>query len=545
MSQVYVLLFLTSIFSLATWSQESVELASINADAIVDMRSIRGMELLKAQWRYAPARFVDANFKAPGPGIKDPLFLYPTGKDIITQNLNVRAGAIDFDDSLWELLNPSTLEERRGTGLGSFAWYRTKITIPEKFGKIPALGATLVFEIVVDDYAEIWVNGKLEKSFGQSGGQVIKGFNARNRVFLTNYANPGEVFTIAVFGINGPISDLPDNYIWLRSCTLDVHQNYGAEKVGESVGRIVQYHPKLKEIIAEDEKTQLLVDGFQFIEGPVWHPDGYLLFSDPNANVVYKFDPQNYDVSVFITKSGYAGLDIGEYHQPGSNGLGIDPQGRLVVCQHGNRQVIRHEQKGPIMVLSDNFEGKRLNSPNDLVIKADGVIYFTDPPYGLPEAFDDARKELEHQGIYRINNGKTELLSKALGGPNGITFSPNEKYLYVGNWDIRDIYNTKTVWRFPLQPDGTLGAGSIFYNFDQSEEAEAIDGLEVDNQGNLFVSAPGGVWILDEEAKLLGKIVTPQRPSNMSWGDDGKSLYLTARSCLYKIRVKTGIDNNK
>lgn len=521
--------------------QESMELARVNADAIVDMRTQKGMDLLNAQWRYAPTRFVDTDFNAPGPSKTDPLPLYPTGKKVTTQNLEIKANASDFDDSGWETIGPETMEARRGTGLGSFAWYRTIITVPETFGQIASPGTTLVFEIVVDDYAEVWVNGKLNKTFGQSGGQVIKGFNARNRVLITDDAQPGEKFSIAVLGINGPLADLPDNYIWLRSCTLDVYSDYEGKKDNNSVGRMVQYDSALENIVSKDEPVVLLADGFQFIEGPVWHPDGFLLFSDPNANVIYKFEPFNQNVSVYITKSGYTGLDIGEYHQPGSNGLALDKEGRLVVCQHGNRQVIRHERKGPITVLSDGYEGKRLNSPNDLIIKSDGTVYFTDPPYGLPKAFDDKAKELSYQGIYRIVDGRTELLSDDLGGPNGIAFSPNEKYLYVGNWDIRDIYNTKTVWRFPVLPNGKLGQGSIFYNFDQTEESEAIDGIEVDKSGNLFVSAPGGVWILNSDGKLLGKIVTPQRPANMAWGDDGKSLYLTAHDSLYKLRVKTGI----
>ncbi|MEM7552596.1 MAG: SMP-30/gluconolactonase/LRE family protein [Cyanobacteria bacterium P01_A01_bin.84] len=539
----FVLLVFVSFFHAQIFSQESVELASVNADAIVDMRTKEGMGLLKAIWRYSPAKFVDTNFNAPGPSNKDPLLLYPTGKKITTQSLDVQAKDVDYNDTSWPEINPETMEERRGTGLGSFAWYRTKVTVPEKFGKVSARGTTLIFEIVVDDYAEVWVDGKLKKTFGQSGGQVIKGFNARNRVFLTKNATPGQQISIAVLGINGPLSDLPDNYIWLRSCTLDVHSNYTEQKSNEKLGRIVQYHPDLTDIVSKDQHVELLAKGFQFIEGPVWHPSGFLLFSDPNANVIYKYEPYTDNVSIYITKSGYNGIDIGDYHQPGSNGLAIDSKGRLIVCQHGNRRIVRHERKGPVSILSDNYQEKRLNSPNDLAIKSDGTIYFTDPPYGLPNAYNDKHKELPFQGIYRIADGKTHLLSKEIGGPNGIAFSPNEDYLYVGNWDIRDIYNSKTVWRYPVMPNGNLGKGTVFYNFDQTEEAEAIDGIKVDSKGNLFVSAPGGVWILNNNGKLLGKIITPERPANMTWGDDGKSLYMTAHGSLYKLIVKTGKNN--
>jgi len=369
---------------------------------------------------------------------------------------------------------------------------------------------------------------------------VIKGWNARNRVVLTQDAQPGQQFQIAVLGINGPLADLPQNYIWIRSATLDFYSNYPQPDAWQHLGNIVQINPELEQVIDPKAKIEKLADGFQFTEGPVWHPEGYLLFSDPNTNVIYKYSPVSGNVSIYLTKSGYTGFNIGEYHQPGSNGLAIDAEGRLIVCQHGNRRVIRHEKKGPISVLSDQYEGKRLNSPNDVVIKSDGSIYFTDPPYGLPQAFQDARKELSVQGVYRIKDGKTELLATDLGGPNGIAFSPDEKFLYVSNWDIRDIHNTKTLWRFPLLADGKLGKGEVFFNMNQTDDDEALDGIKVDKKGYVFASAPGGVWIISPEGKYLGKIIGPERPANMAWGDDGKTLYLTAHTGLYKIRTKNG-----
>ncbi len=159
----------------------------------------------------------------------------------------------------------------------------------------------------------------------------------------------------------------------------------------------------------------------------------------------------------------------------------------------------------------------------------------------MPKAYNDAKKELNFQGVYRIKNGKTELLSTDLGGPNGIAFSPDEQYLYVSNWDIRDIHNTKTLWRFPVQADGTLGKGEIFFDMNKTDDDEALDGIKVDNQGYIFASAPGGVWIISPQGRYLGKIIGPERPANMAWGDaDGKTLYLTAHTGLYKIRTKNG-----
>jgi gluconolactonase len=186
------------------------------------------------------------------------------------------------------------------------------------------------------------------------------------------------------------------------------------------------------------------------------------------------------------------------------------------------------------------MDGKKLNSPNDVVLRSDGSVYFTDPPYGLPGLFDDPKKETPHQGVYMVKNGKTTLLTTDLGGPNGIAFSPDEKYLYLGNWDIRDIHNTKTVWRYEVQTDGTLKNGKIFFDWNLTEDDEAIDGIKVDKAGNLFVSAPGGVWIISPEGKLLGKIVTPERAANMAWGDDGKTLYLATHTSLHKLKVLTG-----
>lgn len=529
------------VFSLAGLNaQEQRELAIGQPDAIVDLRTKEGTAIVKTEWRYSDAHIVEADFKKPGPKEPDPLPLYPTGGKLKTHDIHPKAGAADFDDSKWEVLDPTSLEVRRGSGLLSFNWYRLNVTIPEKVGNMSTAGATVVFEIVMDDYSEIWVNGKLNKTFGQSGNGVASGWNARNRVFLTNNAKPGEVFQLAILGTNGPIADLPENYIWVRSATLDFYKEYPSNPDWKGLGEMVFFDKQLHDVIAEGTKIEKLADGFQFTEGPVWHPDGYLLFSDPNANVIYRYDPTSRNVSIYMTKSGYTGTDVGNYHQPGSNGLAIDSEGRLLVCQHGNRRVVRHEKKGPVTVLADNWQGKKLNSPNDLVLKSDGTVYFTDPPYGLPMNYADPKKETPNQGVYRIVNGKAELLSTDLGGPNGIAFSPDEKWLYVGNWDIRDIWNTKTVWRFPVNTDGTLGKGKVFFNFNQTDVDEAIDGIKVDMAGNLFVSAPGSVWVLSPDARILGKIIGPERPANMAWGDDGKTLYLTAHTGLYKIRVKTG-----
>jgi len=537
-----VLLFLLSnLFLTQTAAQEQRDLAIGQAVAIADLRTNEGISALNATWKFHEASIAEAAFKRPGPSQNDPMPLYPTGKAVITHSLNPKAGAANFDDKTWETLDPTTLETRRGSGLLSFVWFRINITIPENLGAFQTPGATAILEIVADDYAEIFVNGKLSKAFGQAGGGTISGWNARNRVLLTNDAKPGQQFQIAILCANGPFADLPENYIWLRSATVDFYKKYPQNADWQDVGHLVQIESSFQSVISPDANVEKLADGFQFTEGPVWHPDGFLLFSDPNTNVIYRFEPLSQNVSVYMTKSGYTGFDIGEYHQPGSNGLAIDAEGRLIVCQHGNRRVVRHEKKGPVTVLSDNIQGQKLNSPNDLVLKSDGTLYFTDPPYGLPKNYSDPKKETPNQGVYRLKNGKTELLSTELGGPNGIAFSPDERYLYVSNWDIRDIHHTKTLWRFELDGDGKLTNGKVFFDFSFTDGDEALDGVKVDRAGNLFVSAPGGVWVLSNEGKYLGKITAPERPANMAWGDaDGKTLYLTAHSGLYKIRTLNG-----
>jgi gluconolactonase len=276
-----------------------------------------------------------------------------------------------------------------------------------------------------------------------------------------------------------------------------------------------------------------LADGFLFTEGPVWVPDGYLLFSDPNANTVYRWSDDD-GLSVFRTKSGYSGVDIGDYGQPGSNGLAVDREGRLTINEHGNRRVTRLEKNGVLTVLADRYEGRRLNSPNDLVYKSDGSLYFTDPPFGLPKFFADPRKELAHSGIYRLADGRLSLLATDLTGPNGLAFSPDEQYLYVGNWDEKK----KVVMRYEVQPDGTLRAGTVFFDMTSAPGEDALDGVKVDREGNLYVSGPGGLWILSAAGKHLGTIGGAIHAHNFAWGDaDGRTLYLTARSGLYRIRL--------
>ena len=223
-----------------------------------------------------------------------------------------------------------------------------------------------------------------------------------------------------------------------------------------------------------------------------------MLFSDPNSNTIYKYSPEDDgQLAVFREKSGYEGADIAEYGQPGSNGLTFDPKGRLTINQHGNRRVVRLEEDGELTVLADKFEGKRLNSPNDLVYRSDGTLYLTDPPFGLPKLFDDRRKELPFSGVFAVKDGNVRLVAKDFTGPNGIAFSPDEKFLYVGNWDEKK----KVVMRYEVQPDGALKNGKLFFDMTSAPGEDALDGMKVDKAGNLYVSGPGGLWILSAGGK--------------------------------------------
>jgi gluconolactonase len=514
-------------FTGATFAQITSDVPVSKPAAVINLATREGISLVRGAWRYSDANVIEVNHHSVGPDLK------PSGPPNRTYDITPKAGASDFDDSNWTLLDPEELMSRRSTGLLSFNWYRLQVTIPEKIGKFDPTGSDVVFEIVVDDYSEVWVNGKLPLVLGQTGGQLIKGFNSPNRVLLAHDAKPGQKFQIAVFGANGPLSNPPGNFIWVRSATLDFFkpgQSGNFQKVKTVIDR---KDPLLDEIVAANAQVEKVAGGFEFIEGPIWFDDGYLLFSDPNNNVIYRWSPDG-QVSVYRTKSGYSGTDIGEYGQPGSNGLTLDQDGRLTIAEHGNHRISRLEKNGVLTVLADRYEGKRLNSPNDLVYKSDGTLYFTDPPFGLPKFYDDSRKELPYSGIFCLKDGKLKLLNTDLLGPNGLAFSPDEKYLYVGNWDVKK----KAVTRFPVLQDGTLGEGELFFDMTSAAGEEALDGLKVDKKGNLYVSGPGGVWILSSEGKHLGTLQTPELPANFAWGDaDGKTLYMTSRSSLYRIRI--------
>lgn len=523
---------------------------SVLPDAVVDLRTTEGTSRVKAQWRYSDTHIHEIEHRSVGPDLK------ASGPANRTFDFTPDARAKNFDDSNWEIIPADSLERRRGNGRLCFNWYRLNITIPEKVADFDTRGSTVVFEVVMDDYAEVWVDGNLPFVLGQNGGGVASGWNAPNRVVLTRNAQPGQQIQIAVLGINGPISNHPDTYIWVRGATLDFYRAGRLSRVREVKLEVDRKDPALDSIVPTNAKLERLADGFTFTEGPVWidgeplslpsataspsdgqkdgvRGEGYLLFSDPNNNTIYRCTSEG-EVSVYLTKSGYSGENIGEYRQPGSNGLTTDEQGRLTICQHGNRRVVRIEKNGLTTVLADKFNGKRLNSPNDLVYRSDGALFFTDPPFGLPKFADDPRREQPHFGVYSVKDGKVQLVSTDFDGPNGLALSPDEKFLYVGTWNTKNA----VVNRYPVNVDATLGKGELFFDLTTPGAEDAIDGIKVDRAGNVFVSGPGGLWVFSPAGKHLGTLRGPEHPHNMAWGDtDRQTLYLTAQTGIYRIRL--------
>jgi gluconolactonase len=514
---------------MVAFAQTTPPVPAVNAESVVDLRTAAGVSLVQGQWRYTDAQIASVPFRVAGPDRK------PSGPADIAHQLQPAALAENFDDSQWQAIAPESLEDRRGTGKVSFNWYRIHVTIPQRLGKVDPTGDDVVFEIVMDDYSEIAVNGKMTTVLGQVGGGTIAGWNAPNRVVVAHDVRPGQQFTIAVLGINGPISQAPENYIWVRSATLDFYRPGKIERVvADAGGTIKRIDPALNAILPADATIQKVATGFEFTEGPVWVRDGnYLLFSDPNANMIYRWNPDDGIVSIYRAKSGYAGLDIGEYVQPGSNGLTLDAQGRLTVDEMGRRRVTRIEKNGTVTVLADNYQGKRFNSPNDLVYRSDGALYFTDPPFGLPKVFDDPRKELPYSGVFCVINGQVKLVSTDFTGPNGLAFSPDEKYLYVDDWDAHH----KAINRYEVQPNGDLTNGVLWADLTNEAGEDALDGMKVDKLGNVYVAGPTGLWIFNPAGKVIGRIIPPEEPHNLTWGDaDGKTLYIAALTSIYRVR---------
>lgn len=302
---------------------------------------------------------------------------------------------------------------------------------------------------------------------------------------------------------------------------------------------ITSLDPRFDQLVPKDAKLEKIVDGFTWVEGPVWHKQGgYLLFSDIPANAVYQWTSGK-GVSLFLKNSGYSSATPFTGKEPGSNGLTLDVQGRLVLCRHGDRQIGRLESNGTIVPLADHYDGHKINSPNDLVFKSNGDLYFTDPPFGLPHAFADSSKA-PVQGVYRLSkDGELTLLIHDIKAPNGIAFSPDEKTLYVSDVDPK-----RAAWlAYDVKLDGTVTNGRVLFDATRWRKDPFFgpDGFKVDREGNLFGARPGGLSVIASDGTLLGIIETGQPTSNVAWGEDGQTLFITGGSSVYRLRLTTGV----
>jgi len=305
----------------------------------------------------------------------------------------------------------------------------------------------------------------------------------------------------------------------------------------DKIGSIERVDPAFDALVPKDAFIEKLADGFRWSEGPVWIADGkYLLFSDIPPNLIWKWQ-EGEGKSVFMKNAGYTGAKA-RGGEPGTNGLALDREGRLVACEHGDRRISRVEKDGKKTTLADKYQGKRLNSPNDLVYKSNGDLYFTDPPYGLEKNWDDPARELDFCGVYRLGkDGTVTLLDNHMSRPNGLAFSPDEKTLYVANSD-----RSKPVWlAFDVKEDGTLGKSRVFFDatpWVKAGKKGLPDGLKVDRAGNVWATGPGGVVVFSPAGKHLGTLNTGVPTANVAWADDGATLFITANNMLCRVKLK-------
>ena len=297
------------------------------------------------------------------------------------------------------------------------------------------------------------------------------------------------------------------------------------------VGSIVRLDPAFDSLAPRTVQIEKVAGGFTFTEGPLWRSDGRLWFSDVVGNLVRSVTPAGQVEDLIKESGGKSDAPVGSFI--GSAGMVAAKDGDVLLCQHGNRRIVRVGKDLKMTPLLERFEGKRFNSPNDLVYKSDGSLYFTDPPYGLLKQDDDPAKELKFNGVFRYAGGKVQLLVKDMTRPNGLAFSPDEKTLYVANSDEK-----RKLWmRFDVAADGSLSNGRVFADVTAEKDDGLPDGMKVDSLGNIYAAGPGGLWVFAPDGKHLGTIKPPETPSNCGWAEDSKTLYITARTSVYRIKL--------
>ncbi|HEX5050696.1 MAG TPA: SMP-30/gluconolactonase/LRE family protein [Planctomycetota bacterium] len=493
----------------------------------VDLGSTAGARQVGAEWRYHDAELVEVDFREPGPDRK------PSGAPNRTHDIAPHAGAEDFDDSGWPVIAPDSLEVRRGTGRLCFGWYRVRFEVPATLGGVATAGRTLEFEVVLDDYAEVWVDGRLPRYLGQNGGSLVAGWNAPNRLLLTHRAFAGQHFTIAIFGANGPLSEPPANYLWIRSATLRL----GATEPWGAAQDLAfeRLDARLDGVVSPRASVEQVSAGHTWLEGPAWDRQRECLyFSDIPRNEVLRWAPGQ-GTSTFLAPSGYSGAAPFAGREPGSNGLAVDAGGRLWLCQHGDRRIARREADGTLVGVVEAFEGRRLNSPNDLLLAPNGDLYFTDPPFGLPGQFEDPARELPFAGVYRRTpDGTLVVLERGLRGPNGLALAPDGRTLYVSDADPE-----APKWvRVHLDERGRVIGRDVLLDAARwkGQRPGFPDGMKVDAAGNLFACGPGGLYVFGADGSLLGVLHTGVATSNCAFGADARTLFVTAGTALLAVR---------
>ena len=295
---------------------------------------------------------------------------------------------------------------------------------------------------------------------------------------------------------------------------------------------ITRLQPEFDRLVAPGATVEKVAGGFTFTEGPLWRPSGALWFSDVVGNVVRQWTPDG-KVIELLRPGGYDGNSLPAGGFIGPNGMTAGPDGSVLLCQHGNRRIVRIAPDRSVTTLIDSYEGKKLNAPNDLVYRSDGALYFTDPPYGLPLQDSDPSKELPFNGVFKLSQGNVELLVRDLTRPNGIAFSPDEKTLYVSNSD-----DQRKIWmRYDVAANGTVSNGRVFFDATGDKDAGVPDGMKIDVHGNVWATGPGAVFVFSPAGKHLGTIKPAEDPANCGWGDDGRTLYITAETGLYRIKT--------
>jgi len=314
---------------------------------------------------------------------------------------------------------------------------------------------------------------------------------------------------------------------------------------------VVKVDPSFDALVSPDARMEVIREGYGFTEGVLWNEKGrFLLVTDMPANIIYKLSVDGKKQSVFLDHSGYTGPDIWrvgfmqtngrersdprfeEFAMIGSNGMAYDPQGRLVIATWAGRGIDRIEKNGKRVTLTNSVDGKMFNGTNDVIVKKNGTIYFTDGYGGLRGRESDPKKGIDYSALFMWKNGKTIRLTTDLPNTNGLALSPDEKILYANG--SRD----KTVRAYDVQADDTLANSRLFFDLGKDARPGITDGMKVDTKGNVWESGPTGVWVISPEGKHLGTILVPELVANVEFGDpDHKTLYIAARSSVYKIRV--------